>query len=430
MRAGVAVTRKGRVGYPTTRGFNAAAQGRQNRALVLQQLLARGVLDRQTLARAVGLTLPSISRIVDELLRSEVLVEVAPPQAQWASLPGRPGPRAHLLDFHPQASVLSIFMGDNTAELGVHGLRGELVRRGTADFSRREGPRRVLARLRSAALNLLADAGREQERVVGLGVGVLAGVDNQGTIIVSHPWHDVPAAQLLGEGLAMHVVVDRVQRGLATAEAWLGAGAGAQILAVLYVGAAVGCGIAIDGHVLRGYDYLEGHLGHVVLSEDGPFCTVCNRTGCLGIGLDDGSFFSAAREALGATGEGTSQSEVAAVLYEEARKGDPVATSLVGARGRHIGITLALMTAVIDPNVIVIAGESLVTGWDLLQGPAMDEWGRRRPLPSVPRRGRVSLTSFGPDAELIGASALALHAFVTDPDRHWGRLRAGKSTDV
>ncbi|SEE08604.1 ROK family protein [Ruania alba] len=372
-----------------------------------------GPSTRQDLAAATGLTGATISRIVDESMRYG-LVDVI--EARQESQEPRMGRPTTLIDLVPdRVYVGSIYIAGEKAHLGVHDARGRLVAQHRVAVSEPDQAERTLVAL-AAELRQLAERSGVAERMIRVGASVLGGVDEAGYVVVAHPtWHDVPASDILHRELGVPIAIDRMQHGLVTAEAWLGAGVGVRSVATIDVSDGIGAAISIDGRVITGFDHREGQLGHFVVPGIERECRLCGREGCLQAQIRDSAFAVDARAVLG---DGAHPDDLTTIdrLYQAARQGDADAVALVEARSRHIGYALALVTAVVDPELIVVSGPSLIAGWDLIEPVVSQERHQRSPLPHEKRRSRIVPSSFGTDAVLVGTASLALQHFYTEPD--------------
>lgn len=117
--------------------------------------------------------------------------------------------------------------------------------------------------------------------VVGVGCG---GPMRAGGIAVSplniRAWRDFPLLARLEAHTGLPVVVDNDAKAYALGEGWLGAAAGYDNYLAMVVSTGVGAGLVVDGALLGGVDGNAGHLGHVVVEQDGRSC-VCGAMGCL-----------------------------------------------------------------------------------------------------------------------------------------------------
>jgi len=100
-------------------------------------------------------------------------------------------------------------------------------------------------------------------------------------------------------------------------------------------------------------------------------------------------------------------------LLQAARAGHADAVNLLDERARYLGIGLATVVTVFNPEVIVLGG-FFARAWDLL-GPAATATLRERTFAGMGERTRIEVTRFQEQAGVIGAAALALQAFFFEP---------------
>jgi glucokinase len=273
----------------------------------------------------------------------------------------------------------------------------------------------------SALLDVAVDAVNETREsadgeVVAVGFGIPSLIDQRtgiAVIAVNLPLIDIPFADVMAERLGLPVFVDNDANVATLAEHRAGAAQGASEVLLLTIGTGIGGGLVLRNEVYRGAIGAAGELGHVVIDMDGPPCQGnCPNRGCVE-SLASGT--ALAREARRIarerpeSGLGRAQRagrELAGPLVTElAHDGDPAATEVLELIGTRLGVALASLTNIFNPEVIVIGGGVIGAG-DLLLEPARAEL-LRRALP--PSRGlvRVVPARFGVEAGMIGAAALA-----------------------
>jgi glucokinase len=197
------------------------------------------------------------------------------------------------------------------------------------------------------------------------------------------------------------------------AEARYGAGRGCSNVVLLTLGTGIGGGLYLDGRLFRGMSGAGGEMGHMVIDADGPPCQGnCPNRGCLealasGSALVREAALRVGREpdtALGrAMEEGVPLS--GPLVTEFAHDGDPVARGAIEVIGRNLGIGLANLVNIFEPEVIVIGGGVIAAGEMLLE-PAREEMLRRALLPGRDEV-RVEAAAFGAEAGMIGAAVMA-----------------------
>ncbi len=274
-----------------------------------------------------------------------------------------------------------------------------------------KGPDVVVPRLAAVG----AEAIERSPGVTSVGVGIPGLYDPvAGTtrFLVNFPggWPGVPVAGPVGAALGLPTTLINDARAFGLAELRLGAARGADSMIGLTLGTGIGGVIAIDGRVHLGHDGTGGELGHQTLEPDGPPCG-CGNRGCL-------EAFARADRIAAACGTATAEEAMAA-----ARAGDPAAVAGLLVVGRYLGIGIANMIVVVNPDVVVIGG-GIAAAFDLLRGPIEAEL-RERVYTTALDRVRVVPAELGTWAGAIGA---ALHGAETadrdDPAAAHDRIEA------
>ncbi|MFI5026182.1 MAG: ROK family protein [Solirubrobacterales bacterium] len=269
---------------------------------------------------------------------------------------------------------------------------------------------------------LVADLGRElleardaRPDVLCAGLGIPATIDHdRGVAIqaVNLEISDVPLRDLMREKLGLPVYMDNDATVAALAEFLFGAGRGARNVVMLTIGTGIGGGLILDGEIYRGTTGSAAELGHIVVEEDGPPCQGnCPNHGCVetfasGTAIAREGKKVAERQPDSALGKALADGPIVGkTVTDLAINGDPLAREIVADAGRYLGVALASLANIFDPDVIVIGGGVSVVG-DLLLDPAREEL-TSRALPPM-NRTPVQLAELGPEAGMIGAAAMAL----------------------
>jgi glucokinase len=261
----------------------------------------------------------------------------------------------------------------------------------------------------------LAEAKQARPDVLSAGLGIPATIDHdRGVAIqaVNLEISDVPLRDLMQERIGLPVFLDNDANMAALAEYLYGAGRGAQNMVLLTIGTGIGGGLILGGEVYRGSTGGAAELGHIVIREDGLPCQGnCPNHGCVetyasGTALAREGKAAAEREPGSALGKALAEGPILGrTVTDLAVNGDALATEVVADAGRHLGVALASLANIFDPDVIVIGGGVAAAG-ELLIGPAREELQSRAldPMNGTP----VKLAELGPDAGMIGAAAMAL----------------------
>jgi glucokinase len=228
-------------------------------------------------------------------------------------------------------------------------------------------------------------------------------------------YRELELRRVLHERTGLPTVVDNDANAAAWAEARFGAGAGTDDLVLVAVGTGIGGGLVLGGAVYRGTGGFGGEVGHMVVAADGDLCE-CGSRGCLEAMASGSALGRAGRAAAAADPDGRlaalaggPQRVTGEAVFQAATEGDETAIALFEQVGFWLGVGIASLITIFDPDVVVVGGGLAATG-DLLLAPArasMERYvfgGAHRELPPVaPAR-------LGADAGMVGAAVLALRS--------------------
>ena len=254
-------------------------------------------------------------------------------------------------------------------------------------------------------------------QIAAVGVGAAGLVDSAAGVILGAPnlaYRDVPVGKTIESELGLPAIVDNDANVAALAEAVYGAGRGAGDQIMVTVGTGIGGGIIIGRHIYRGHYGVGAELGHMVIDPDGPVCG-CGNRGCWEAVASGNAIGRLARERVeGGAGTdllamagGTIERITGELVGEAAVAGDAFARDVVASIGRLLGIGLANIVNIFDPEVIVVGGGAAAGTGELLLEPAREAmtahilgvaW--RKPVRVVPAK-------LGNDAGVVGAGVLA-----------------------
>jgi glucokinase len=264
-----------------------------------------------------------------------------------------------------------------------------------------------------AVLEARESAGAE---IAAVGFGIPCLIDQRsGTavIAVNLPLADIAFADVMTERLGLPVFVDNDGNVAALAEHRAGAARGASEVVMLTIGTGIGGGLILRGEPYRGGIGAGAELGHLVIDMNGPRCQGnCPNHGCVEA-LASGT--ALAREARRIATERPDSAlartlrqgrELAGpIVTELAHDGDPAAIEVLALIGSRLGVAIASLVNIFNPQVVVIGGGVIGAG-ELLLGPAREAVAQRALRPSRDEV-RIVPARFGVEAGMIGAAALA-----------------------
>jgi glucokinase len=259
------------------------------------------------------------------------------------------------------------------------------------------------------------DAAPVEVAAVGFGIPCLID-QRKGTALmaVNLALEDVPFRDLMAERLGLPVEVDNDANLAALAEHRAGAAQGADYAVVLTIGTGIGGGLILGGEVFRGSFGAGAELGHMTIDLDGPPCQGnCPNHGCLetlasGTALAREGRRIAAERPDSQLGHALADGReiTGALVTELAHDGDKAAVEALALIGRNLGVGIASLLNIFNPDVVVVGGGVIAAG-DLLLEPARGEVAARA-LPPLRDHARIVPAQFGVEAGMVGAGALAL----------------------
>lgn len=393
------------------RGSNMPAVGTYNQTLVLDMIRrAPSGLSRIELAELTGLSAQTLSNVARRLTESGLIVE----GERVVVGPGKPRTMLRLnrtarfaVGVHLDPSVDTFVVVDLSGEIVAHEQR---MPNGSGTAAEN------VAALARDIDDLLRGAGVPLDRVLGIGAAVPGPIDDATGKLLTPPllstsWHNIPLREMLARDTGLGVVVEKDVVAAMIGELWVDVAHDLTDSALVYVGAGVGLGLAVDGDAVRGRTGNAGDIAHIVVDPTGPMCA-CGMRGCLGVSVAPERLL---RESGVADSEALDPRFVGAALDElraRAEGGDRSAHAVCASVAAAFARAIVLLNNVLDAEVFVIGGPV----WSRLSGvlrapllaalPQVRQAATTRPVSLVEAR-------LGTDLAAAGAACLVLDAAFT-----------------
>lgn len=262
------------------------------------------------------------------------------------------------------------------------------------------------------------------DEIAAVGVGVPGAIDPRvGTVWAPNlpGWLKTPLPVLLEKILRRPAFVEGDRNVQALAEAWIGWGARRRVknLVLLTVGTGIGAGLISEGRLIPGSGGVSGAAGWMAIER--RWRKEFARLGCfeaLSAGPAVGKLGELAlekepRSLIGVLAKKSAAGITAEIVAAAARRGDPAACRILEEVGTNLGIGVANIVALLNPEVVVLGGGLAALG-SLLLVPlrkALRQWGQ----PLATRQVRVVRSRLGDEAGILGA---ARYAFLKLEERH------------
>ena len=271
----------------------------------------------------------------------------------------------------------------------------------------------TIANMKQAIADLMKETKTTKDNIEGIGFGFPGQIDYKNGIVRLAPnipgWVNVPISEVMEKEFGIPTRVDNDVRCATLGELNFGAGKGCDNLVCITVGTGIGSGLVINGKLVRGASNAAGELGHIKLQMNGgPLCG-CGDFGCLEAFASGPSIVAMAEEYIKG-GKSTKYRELANpditpyIVSEAAKQGDAVAQRIFAIVGEYIGIGLASVVNLLNPEKIIIGGGVADAG-DILLNPIKEEINKRAMSISA-SAVEIVPAQLGNTAGVIGASML------------------------
>lgn len=375
-----------------------------NRMIVLDIIRQSERISRTDLARRSALTKPTVSAIVEDLMREGIVNEVG--FSESAANGGRP---ARLLEFNTHsAAYLGVHFGVHTTRVAVGDARG-VIRASAECPAIHRSVEKAIAAMALLVDEVLSSADIPKERVQSVGVSVPGLVEQATGLCVVAPhlgWSHAPLRDLLQRNFDVPVILRNEAHAAAVAEGRLGAARNVKSFVWLLVGSGIGSGIVVDGELFFGFRGFGGEIGHCPI--DAELTCACGRRGCLETVASEPALAREARAAADGPEptllKGWREPLDAEAVLTAAQQRDRVAARILAELGEHLGKGISYLLNILDPEMIVVGG-ILAGAGDVLFSPLRASVERH----ALQTEGvRVVPSLLGKDAELTGAVLVAM----------------------
>ncbi len=373
-----------------------------NVSLIIELVRQAESISRAELARQSQLSAPTVSAIIDQLLKRGIVVETT-------TAPSSGGRPPVLLKLEPKAGyVIGIKLRGDGLTTVVCDLDAEIVTSSELLTPLVGEPMAAIEAIERETRKVLRTSKVVPSKVLGVGVG-LSGVIETGTGVCkfSHllQWNDVEIAGPLRDRLGLPVWVENDVNTLAVAEKWAGDALVASDFLTLTVGRGIGLGIVVNRSLYRGAHGASGEFGHMIVEPGGPRCE-CGRFGCLEALVGEGAI---RRRVSERKGHDVSRDELRLLVEMQ----DTETVGVVESAGRKLGMAVANVVTLLNPELLIICGEGTALGavfLDPIVAAVHDQT-----FADLGNDVDVKIQTWGDEAWAVGAATLVLRELFNLP---------------
>lgn len=385
-----------------------------NKRTVLNVIRERGQINKAEISRIVGLSIPTIMRLTDELIDKKLIRETG----KGRSTGGKP---PLMLEFaYDSYFIIGVDIGTTNIRTIAMDLASNILCEIDSPTIATDDSYNLIKRLISVIGQVISNVTMPKSNLLGIGLGMPGLLDsNAGKVLFSphFKWENVDLIGPIKAHFSLPVYIINVTRAMALGEKWFGSAKGVNNFMCINLGYGIGSAIVIDGEIYTGGSDSSGELGHMTLEKNGPQCK-CGNYGCLEI-LASANAMSKKAAYLIEQGEvsmiqdfagGNIQNIDAKNIFDAAKEGDRLAKEIVREAIEYIGIAIANVVNFIDPELIILEGGVAKSGDILLNG--IKRVVERRQMKYAGRKLKIVASKLKDNAAAIGAASIILKKLI------------------
>lgn len=385
-----------------------------NRKKILRVVYDRGQSSRSEIKHLIKQDGKTVTNITNGLIKDGLVTA-----SGFSAFTG--GRRRELLILNPHYGyIVGIYMDVNFLIGVVTDFRSRVLLRERIPISPTESKGNLIAKIRKTIDFLIKTGQIPQDKLLGIGFIASGFYDQEaGKWLLSVNnlyWKNVPIVPLLARQWPCPIYLEDSSRALALGEKWFGLAKDKENFICVDIGAGIGCAIYQNNQLYKGSSNFAGEIGHTVVVPDGEICS-CGKRGCLE-SVASGWALEKQMKLRIAKGEKTRVLELchgnpeaieAEMVFQAAHLGDKLATELLNSASEYLGMAIANMINLLNPEMIIFSGHfSSSQDLSLL---SLKEKIRKYAMPESFAKVDIATSALGDEAAVLGATTLVHDRF-------------------
>ncbi|MDO4547904.1 MAG: ROK family transcriptional regulator [Clostridia bacterium] len=387
---------------------------RSNKQSVFRCIINEGPINKSAIASKVGLTIPSVMKIVDSLDESGLVRNIG----KGVSSGGKP---PMMLEVIPDSHyALGIDIGLSETRYIIGDMQKNIIAKYTTRSGNYDSVDELVESLSCNVEKLVERSSIDKKRLLGVGIGAPGLIDcNTGEVLFSPhlSWKNINLREKFSERLQYPVYIENVTKNVARAEYDIGAGRGAKYVFNLNLGRGIAGAFVIDGNIYYGANGLCGEIGHLTVNREGPMCK-CGNYGCLEVMASGEAIAQQAKDAVARgvssrmleMANGSAENIDAKLVFSACELGDEPAKMIVERALEYIGIALAGVLVIFDVERVIITGGLTKNGnlfWDTIKANIIKHLMKYSGMPVD-----IVPAALGDDAAALGAICHIIQQYI------------------
>lgn len=273
---------------------------------------------------------------------------------------------------------------------------------------------RIIEMVEQSIAEVLDTHGGRRDDIAGVGIGSPGPLDRKAGVVINTPnlgWRNFPLRDLIANAVHLPATLDNDGNCATYGEWWLGAAKGVDHVVGLTLGTGIGGGIVLGGSIYHGISDVAGEIGHMTIDSTGRRCK-CGNYGCLEAYASGPAIALRAVEGveagvdtiLGDMVGGRLEDITAATVFEGVVAGDEFASEVMKDTAKFLGVGIANIINILNPEMVIISGGVTRAG-DHLLAPLRAEV-RRRAFRAAEERCMIVSGELPGTAGVVGAAAV------------------------
>lgn len=324
-----------------------------NKKKVLHYVMKNNGQSRTDIAKALTISKPTISKLVEELIEEGWMSEI---ESSTSSSSG--GRKPYHLYFNSHAySIIGVDIGGTTVEVAIVNLEGEIITHTSFD-TQKALQNNLVQTLVDCILELINNNSLKKEEIIGVGIGVPGITNINNGVVIDAPslgWRDFPLKENLVRHLSFPVYIDNDVNVAALGEQWKGAGKYKDNILQVTLGTGIGCGLIINGELYRGSSFAAGEIGYLITDKNAAeesYDPIFTGYGFLDSHVGGASI---ANRMLTYQQDGSDE-WTAERVFKMALNGDKTALDVVNDAFSHLAFALINIITIVNPECVVLGG--------------------------------------------------------------------------
>lgn len=366
-------------------------------------------------------SLPFTTRFLNELIEQGNVIETG-----YANSTGGRRPQMYSLR-NDLNYIITVAMDQLITKIGILDMHNNLV----GEIEKIELPLKdnyqALGQLKDSLIAFIEKSAILKEKVIGIGISMPGFVDVKKGI--NHSFLSSGSESIvtyLESEIGIPVLIDNDSSIIGLAEMRLGTARGLKNVMVINISWGVGLGMILNGQLFRGNNGFAGEFSHIPVFKDNKKICSCGKTGCL---ETETSLLAIIEKAITGLEKGKMSAlnnlsfehveQSCQAIMDAASKGDTFSVELFSEAGYNLGLGIAILITLFNPELIILSGRGAAAGklWLAPIQQAINE----HCIPKIAEDTQIKISTFGRRVDLIGAAALVMENYerieVHLPDR-------------